>query len=132
MHLGAAKQSSRFIQNPRLIALFHPPDRSELQRLPLESRPLREGRAGAVAPGTNAEKNLILREEEEEEEGEGEDSDREEEEEEQEEYTEEEVETFDQNVSVLKRGPSSGSLIDDRGKRRCTRPLTVTLPLQEL
>lgn len=84
-----------------------------------------------MAPGTNAEKSLILREEE------GEDSDREEEEEEEEEYSEEEVETFDQTVSVLKRGPSSVSLSDDRGKRRCTRPLTsryhqpqtVTLPL---
>lgn len=83
-----------------------------------------------MALRADAEKNLILREEEEE------DSDREEEEE----YTEEEVETYDQNVSVLKRGPSSVSLSDDRGKRQCMRPLTshyhqpqtVMCPLREL
>lgn len=115
MHLSDAKQSGCFIQNARLIRLFHSPDRSELQRLPLENRLLREDRAGAAAVRTNAEKSLILRGEEEEE-----DSEREQEEE----YTEEEVEPYDQNVSVLKRGPSSVCLSDDRGKRQCLGPLT--------
>ncbi|XP_045907547.1 myomegalin-like [Micropterus dolomieu] len=98
--------------------------RTALQRLQQENQALKEsqGCAGAVGLRTNAEKNRRgLHQEEEKEE-------KEEEEEEEEEDIEEEDEVEETSpVPVGKRCLSSVSLSDERGKRQCTRPRSLTL-----
>ncbi|KAM7379228.1 hypothetical protein PAMP_004793 [Pampus punctatissimus] len=111
--------------------------RSAMQRLQQENQCLKANQRRAGVPGlrTNTEENhrrLCQEEEEEFEEGEEEEEEEGEEEEEDIEEEEEDEEEEISSVPVGKRGPPCVSLIEESGKRRCTRPCSLDQPETEV